>query len=263
MKAYCINLDRRPDRLAHMTAQFEAMGQSFERVSAIDANTPEIADAVRRCGVSVTGLKMGAGAHACFQSHRKAWRLLLETGDSHAMVLEDDVVLAPGFAACLAPGWVPEDADLVRLETFLTRFHRDRGPGIAAAGRRLYRLRSRHAGAGCYVISAVAAERLLGATDPIDDPIDELLFNEAAASFGERVVYQMIPSPAVQGDRLMPGKVKADTGWQATSIIARHAEDSTAEMAGPEGAAGRLVRRLQEEMRALRQGTRYVVAPHG
>jgi len=263
MKAYCINLDRRPDRLEHMTQQFVAQGLSFERVSAVDANTAEVAAAALQCGVGVTGLKMGAGAYACFQSHRKVWRRLLETGDSHAMVFEDDVVLADGIDAYLDLGWVPAEADLIRLETFLTRFHRDRGPGIEVAGRHIHRLRSRHVGAGSYVISARAARRLLATTEQIDDPIDELLFNEVSPLFRELVVYQMIPAPAVQGDRLSPGKQKANSGWQATSIIERHTEPEMAAQTAPEGTGGRLLRRVSEEVRARLSGTEYVVAPHG
>ena len=263
MKAYCINLDCRPDRLEHMEQQFAAQGLSFERVSAIDAKAPEIIAAALSCRVGVTGLKMGAGAYACFQSHRKVWRQLVDMGDSHAMVFEDDAVLAGGIAAYLDPAWVPSDADLVRLETFLTRFHRDCGPGIEVAGRHVHRLRSRHAGAGCYVISARAAGRILAATEQIDDPIDELLFNEASALFAGLVVYQMIPAPAAQGDRLTPGRQKAKSGWQATSITERHANENLAEQIAREGAVGRLVRRLREEARARLRGTEYVVAPYG
>lgn len=36
MKAYCINLDRRPDRLEHMERQFERLGMAFERIAAVD-----------------------------------------------------------------------------------------------------------------------------------------------------------------------------------------------------------------------------------
>ena len=263
MKAYCINLDRRPDRLAHMTRQAEALDLVFERVCAVDGRDPEVAAAAARCGVGLTGLRMSAGAYGCFQSHREVWRRLLASGEGHAMVFEDDLVLAPGIADYLDPAWVPADADLVRLETFLTRFHRDRGPGIAVAGRHIHRMRSRHVGAGSYAISAGAAARLLAASERIDDPIDELLFNEASALFGGLVVYQMIPAPVVQGDRLAPDREKAESGWQATSITERYAEGDLAAQVAPEGTIRRLFRRMREESRSLAAGTRYVVAPYG
>ena len=40
MKAYLINLDRSPGRLAEADAQLHAAGVSYERVSAIDGRAP-------------------------------------------------------------------------------------------------------------------------------------------------------------------------------------------------------------------------------
>ena len=90
MKAYCINLDRRPDRLEHMVQQFAARGMSFERVAAVDARDPAVAEAALRCGIGMTGKRMSAAAFATFQSHREVWRRVLASGEAHAMVFEDD-----------------------------------------------------------------------------------------------------------------------------------------------------------------------------
>jgi glycosyl transferase family 25 len=271
MKAYCINLDRRPDRLAHMTQQFAAAGLSFERVSAVDASNVEVAAAAQACKPGLTGLRMSAGAYGCFQSHREVWRRLIASGESHAMVFEDDLMLAPGIAAYLDSSWVPERADLVRLETALTRFHRDRGKGVLVGnsldGRHIHRLRSRQAGTGCYIVSAGVVPRLLALSEILADPIDEWLFNEKSTLFSSLITYQMIPAPVVQGDRLESSGPAEEPGWSISSITERFAAGEA--RAGnhpnkaPEASIARLRRRLRESWRGLATGTAYVVAPFG
>ena len=46
-----------------------------------------------------TGVPMGPYAIACFESHRRAWRRIAEGQASHGVVLEDDLILQPDFAA--------------------------------------------------------------------------------------------------------------------------------------------------------------------
>jgi glycosyl transferase, family 25 len=264
MKAYCINLDRRADRLGHMAAQFAAAGMAFERVPAVDGQRPDILAATAASGLGLTGLRMSSGAYGCFQSHREVWRRLVASGDAHALVFEDDLVLAKGIGAYLGTDWVPPDADLVKLETFQTRLHRDAGPGLPALGRRLHRLRSRHVGTGCYLVSAPAAARLLTATTQISDPIDEALFNEKSALFATLVTYQMDPAPVMQGANQAPAATQtAAADWSASSIPDRFAAGQAAVTSAQEGSLARLRRRLREEIRARAQGTRYVVVPFG
>lgn len=262
MKAYCINLDRRPDRLEHMARQFERLGIAFERIAAVDGQEPQVAADAAHCGAGFTGRTMGAGAYACFQSHREFWRRLISSGDSHAMVLEDDLVITDGLAEYLDEAWVPRDADLVKLETYESRIHVDAGPGLPAGQRRLFRLRSRHPGTGCYVISARAAQSLLDKTDGVlNDPIDEYMFSDASPAFSRLVTYQMFPAPIIQGDRWKGAGTK-DT-WVSTSITTRLAQASSPGSQTRETQGARLQRRLKAEWRALRSGTRYTIAKHG
>ncbi len=259
MKTFCINLDRRPDRLQHMTTQFAAAGISFERIAALDALAPEVAAAATHCAPGMTGRKISAGAYGCFQSHRLTWQRLVASGDSHAMVFEDDLVLSDGISAYLSPGWIPADADVVKLETLLTRVHLGRTAGGQARGRGLFRLHSRHAGTGGYVISARAAARLLDLTRAVTDPIDELLFNHHSPLFPHLVTYQMVPAPVIQGEFS-----RQDAGaWSESSIQRRFSSGPEAAKTERENAVTRLQRRLREELRAVFQGTRYVVVPFG
>jgi len=261
MKAYCINLDRRPDRLDHMTRQFNRQGMSFERVPAIDGQRPDVIAQASKCLPSSCGARMSASVYACFQSHREAWRRLVASGEPFALVLEDDLLLADGMAATLENYWIPQDADLVRLETFGTRLHVDAGHGHHFGSRQLLRLRSGHLGAGCYVVSAKAAQLLLAKSTNFNEPVDVFLFGEGGASFDALVTYQMIPSPAVQGKR--PISATTNATWSATSITNRFAPGASTPTPRAETPSHRLIRRVKEEFRAHLQGTRYIVVPHG
>lgn len=260
MKAYCINLDRRPDRRDHMWSAFKRLGVEVERVPAIDGSLPEFASETELLKPGVSGLRLGAGAYACFQSHRLCWQKLVESGAPYAMVLEDDLVIADGFGDFLADEWVPDDADIVKLETWGVRVHLDRRKVAMSRGRYLGRLRSTHYGAGCYVISNGAAERLLRLTAMISDAVDEVLFDPRHAVFSTLTIYQMVPAPVIQGDRLLDGKVRG--AWSQTSIDLRFGPGESANTA-QETFAKKICRRTREESRALLSGTRYTLICNG
>lgn len=265
MKAYCINLDRRPDRLAHCHAECGRHGMAFERIAAVDGKDPTIAAAAHTIPPMWTGLRMSAGAYACLQSHRKAWQQLLDSGAPHAMIFEDDLLFAEGIAAYLDDGWVPEDADIVKLETFGTRTHIDRTASTTVAGHRLHRLRSTHIGAGAYVLTAATAQRLLAETENRGDPIDEVIFNDRLSVFPSLAVYQMVPAPAIQGKRPGAGAAAVDdmAGWVKSSLTHRIETDPDGIGAKHETLPSRLWRRVREELLARKRGTVYVVVPHG
>src|ERR1700677_4914339 len=96
MKIYLINLDRHPERLAHMRKQLD--GVAFERVSAVDGSRrPPTTKGLTRFEL------------ACLESHRIAWRKFLASAESLACFLEDDVHVQPGFAALLGRmDWAPQ-----------------------------------------------------------------------------------------------------------------------------------------------------------
>ncbi len=257
MKVYCINLDRRPDRLAHMIRECGRLGIAFERVAATDGASPEVAARATGIPVSHWGWQMSAPAYACLQSHCAVWRRIVESGEPGGMVLEDDVILAADLGRYLQDGWVPADADLVKLETFGGRIHLSKAATAISAGRHLHRLRSGHPGTAGYVVSAVAAARLLDASQTTGDPVDEFMFNEELPFFATACIYQMHPAPIIQGDR---STVRQD--WGATDIAVR-AGASVERARSPETAAQRLSRRLCNEVTARLRGTRYVVVRHG
>lgn len=261
MKAYCINLDRRPDRWTHISGEAARAGIALQRIAAIDGQLPEIAAAAAAVAPMASGLKMSPGAFACFSSHRKAWEMLLASGDPHALVLEDDLLLADGMAAVLAGNWVPADADVVKLESWGNRAHVAKTPAAAVGRRNVSRLLSSHIGAGCYILSRAHAERLLARTISFHDPVDEMLFNDSLPHFHTATIYQMVPAPAVQGKRTDPRSTPA--GWADSSIEARFSAESGHVQTGRESGFERVGRRWREELRARKLGTEYDVIPFG
>jgi glycosyl transferase family 25 len=190
MKVYVINLDRHPDRLAHMRDELSDVG--FERVAAVDgAENPEGIKGLTRFEL------------ACLESHRNAWRLFLKRSDAHACFLEDDVHFWPDFGALVkADGWIPPDAHSIKLDTYLQEVKL--GERRPAFGRRsIARLYTRHESSAAYILSREGAERYLALTARAVLPADYSLFPRSPRRLGLRV-YQLTPAVAVQDHLLQP-----------------------------------------------------------
>lgn len=83
--AFCINLDRRPDRWAAAQEKFNRLGWPVERFSAVTYAEPTVG--------GIDGRHAGA-----LDSHRGCWRLGLERSHPIIAVFEDDVVFSSDFA---------------------------------------------------------------------------------------------------------------------------------------------------------------------
>jgi glycosyl transferase family 25 len=206
MRIYLINLARRPDRLAAMTAQAGRLGLSLERVEACDAASTPSASLDR--WFAPTDVKGGGplgeiprGDKACLLSHRAAWELFLASGDAHAVFLEDDVRLSKVAAAMLASDqWIPHGVGVVKLEHYGPPSQR-----VLLADRRavgedfaLGRMLSRHTGAAAYILTREAAQPLLS-QERFDLPVDHLLFNPNNSNlFAQLSPWQLLPAIARQ-----------------------------------------------------------------
>jgi glycosyl transferase family 25 len=203
MKAYVINLDRDPERMAHIERQGKQFGIDWHRVPATDKLDEGIAARAARARPGLLGFTMSAGAIAVFESHRKTWKLIVESGDSHGAVFEDDVVCSKELPDFLSTAeWIPPDCDVMKLETFLERTTIRTKPARLFSGRRIVRLYGRHLGACAYIVSRGAAERLLAQSENFTDPVDEFLFNAQSLHFPRLTLYQVDPAPCIQGGLL-------------------------------------------------------------
>lgn len=201
---FIINLARRPDRLERLGGRLDTLGIAWSRVEALDAKEAtdaEIDAVVRQDGP--LGV-LGRGDRVCTISHMRAWQALLDSGHDYGLVLEDDVYLAEDAkAAVTSTGWIPDGAELVKLEKF------GDGPstvllgpeaGRLCEGRALHRLLSRHVGGAAYILSRRAAEEGLALAGSIRVPIDHLLFNGNVSALSRRLK-PLIVQPAIATQR--------------------------------------------------------------
>jgi GR25 family glycosyltransferase involved in LPS biosynthesis len=209
MKIHLINLDRHPERLAHMRKQLD--GVAFERISAIDGSTrPATTQGLTRYEL------------ACLESHRTAWRKFLASPDSLACFLEDDLHIQPGFAALLSEArWPPKDAHSVKLDTYFQKVRL--GERLSASGgREIARLYSRHESAAAYILSRDGATRYLELTESASQPADYAVFPNSPRRLGLNI-YQLVPAIAIQDHLLKDGKrfATAMTKTDGTAAAAR------------------------------------------
>lgn len=178
MKCFVINLDRAADRWARVRSDFAPFGFDLIRVVAIDGQTlalpcPEFDETrYRRCH----GKKPIPNEIACYLSHRKAWRLFLETSDPYAIIAEDDVSPVPGCRELL-DDLIAEHAswNLVKLMDFRSWrypylcYRRLRGGH--SLGLPFFRTRS----SGAYLLDRTAAENMFRFMVPMVAPIDHMM----------------------------------------------------------------------------------------
>ncbi|QBY00049.1 glycosyltransferase family 25 protein [Rhodophyticola sp. CCM32] len=222
---FVINLTRRPDRLARVSAHLAERGVSFTRQEACDARTatePVIASVIRQSGPLG---RLGQGDRACTVSHIWAWQHFLDGDASHALFLEDDVYLAEDLAELLADtDWIPPETDLVKLEKFdagSSRLLLAAQIGHTPAGRALHPMRSRHVGGGAYILSRKGAKAALAWRGRIRVPVDHFLFNDTVSPL-RRVLRPVIIRPAMatqwayghESDNVDLGRAVQPTGWR-------------------------------------------------
>jgi glycosyl transferase, family 25 len=222
MKIYLINLDRNPERLAHMREQLN--GVAFERISAVDGSK-----------ISPTTKGLSRFELACLESHKLAWRQFLNGSEDCACFLEDDLHVWPSFGALTGSGsWIPPDAHSVKLDTYLQKV--ELGEKRAAVGnRQIARLYSRHQSSAAYILTRKGAARYLDLTASAPLPADYALFPRHPRRLGLRI-YQLCPAIAIQDHLLEPnqGRQAFTTAMGANDRIATMPDSSMLEKLGRE-----------------------------
>lgn len=200
MKCYVINLDRSPQRLAGMTDVFEAANVQFERFPAVDGELLP-AEQLKSLTLGRPDYRaLTASEVGCLLSHRGCWQRIAAGSDTYAAVFEDDINLSRDGADCLREtSWIPNDADLVKLEAYQQQVWVGRRKHLATpASHSVTRLWSTHWGTAGYIVSRACAARLVKATERFSVTADDALFNPRYAVFRSAVVYQISPAVCVQ-----------------------------------------------------------------
>lgn len=104
LQVYCINLARAKDRRNSMQKKLDALGLAYELLDATDEriqlNTEEI-KLIGEHNLPKYKKEISPGETGCLMSHLRCYQKLLETGDSYALILEDDASLSPDFVPVL------------------------------------------------------------------------------------------------------------------------------------------------------------------
>ncbi|WP_051355327.1 glycosyltransferase family 25 protein [Mesorhizobium erdmanii] len=219
MKCLVINLDRSPDRLVHMIAEFARIGTAFERIAAVDARShPELAQQPQH---PIYGVRRLLGSEiACLHSHRACWSILACDEARYGAIFEDDVVFSANAGPLLADdGWIPADADIIKLETYFRRTLIHRRSISAGHGFSTSRLYKNHPGTGGYIISRQAALDLLEATEKINVTADDLIFTPALRSSSSKKIYQLVPALCVQ-DQFVGNRLPSLLGRERDALCA-------------------------------------------
>ncbi|HVU20448.1 MAG TPA: glycosyltransferase family 25 protein [Rhizomicrobium sp.] len=197
MRIYVINLARRPDRMEAMAAQLGRLGLPFERFDAVDAKTCDPVMLNAPFAEQGAMAELTPGDKACTSSHMVLWREIAAGSDSHAVILEDDVLLSDAASSFLrGADWIPQEAGLIKIERYgdpeqLTLV----GRGKSALDREVAPLLSRHPGSGGYIISREKAALLAAIPEKIAVPIDQLLFNPVYSPvFRALSPWQLVPA---------------------------------------------------------------------
>lgn len=204
MRAYYINLGRRPERRETMERRFGALGIACERVDAITPAdiTPE--QRARFCDPTAYRWQT-EGELACSLSHAKAMRAFLTTADSHAAIFEDDAILSAALPELLeAFAAAPGAIDVLRLETDNGPLRLRPAPEARLGAFGIYQLYNAGGGAAAYVVSRRAAQRILDGTEILASLTDQALFNPQAPISRSLIVRQLVPALAIQEDRVAP-----------------------------------------------------------
>ena len=97
MDTYLINLERRPDRLSEVSRKMAELGLPFKIFRAVDGQDDDakLPDLNRHLFVINQKKQPVRGEIACAASHIAVWRQFLETDEEYALILEDDIDIAP------------------------------------------------------------------------------------------------------------------------------------------------------------------------
>jgi glycosyl transferase family 25 len=210
VKAYVINLDTADVRWAHMREAFAGIPLELVRVPAVAGKNmslplPEFDEEKFR---RRRGRKTNIFEVACYLSHVKALHAFLDSGESHALICEDDLYPRPGLVTVLQRLTSPAERwDMVRLSGLKL------GKPVRIAGLcERYSLAvplHRFKGTGAYLVNRKAARALVDGLLPMWLPYDHALDREWA--FGFRTV-SVAPFPISQTEEEFASDIQGGAG---------------------------------------------------
>ncbi len=216
MKSYLINLDKDTDRLGFFKANFDRLDIPFERIPAVDGRTYSEQDyqdfmRTRPRNYNRTQTKTWLrGQMGCFLSHFAAWEKIAAGDENFCAVFEDDIHISDDLKHILqSDSWIPQDVDVIRLETSTNRVRLRSQPLLTFRNRKLYSVNSTSWCAGAYIISKKTAQKLIDLEEQYHEPADVILYHfEESAVAKKLTILQFNPALCTQDKHLAQGKVQ-------------------------------------------------------
>jgi glycosyl transferase family 25 len=208
--SYLINLEQDAERLAFFASAFGALGIPFERIPAVDGRLFAEADyqtfMEQRPRHAKPWLR---GQMGCFLSHFSTWEKIAQGDDRFYAVFEDDIHASGDLAEILDDDlWLPDEIDIVRLETSTNRVRLSSSPIRGPNHRRLYAVHSTSWCAGAYLINRRAARQLVALAPELHEPADAMLYNFEDSLLARKFrILQFNPAPCTQDKHLLSGNI--------------------------------------------------------
>jgi glycosyl transferase, family 25 len=176
MRVYVLNLARAGERKQNIERSAAFAGIRLDFIEAVDGHflTDEqraLVDHSRR--KKITPYLLADGEIGCWLSHRRALQALVDSGQSMAAILEDDVALCPDFSNVLNA--IQTHGGIFDMVTLHQNFHHRAFIPCRplVAGTRMGRVRYMQTGNVGYVITRNAAKAFLTATPRFVHAVDK------------------------------------------------------------------------------------------
>lgn len=211
---YVINLARDRARLDVIASSLSQAGIAYARHSAVDGKRhSRLIHRVfrQRFFSAAKARELTDGEIGCALSHMSACRRMLREGAQKALILEDDAVFAPEFAAFYHDhlGALLDRFDIVKMEGIYYDYTSRDAVTLAESGATKLVLPLRPTlGAAAYAVTRRGAQRLLKSLVKIDDPLDVRLiqYERHRARFAElrpMLVHQSAAPSSLETDRVL------------------------------------------------------------
>jgi len=183
---FVINLERDAERRHHMQRVLSDLGITAEFIPAVDGTTLADSDWVdydQQRTLKIYGTPMLPSEIGCYLSHYRLHQRIVRENIPFALILEDDLEIAPTFPTIVQellaqpdPPWLAVRLESLRGRVIKPKTKKECGKAVATLSHGvLYKLGVHVLGFGAYLISRQGAERMLEYGQRIFMPIDQTM----------------------------------------------------------------------------------------
>lgn len=199
LKTYVLNLDRHSDRMQCMRSQLERTNLDWQRFSGIDALAVDSEFLDKLVANRGPIPRMPIGARACTAGHFLILKDFIASEATHALILEDDVLLAWNLATLLPDIVESYGGGILNISRQIpsgnTKKLIVRRGDLQRNGFHFPELVSIHYSGAGYLVDKDAAKTVLELFKIPDMPIDHILFNPNVSKIRKHVsVRQLFPA---------------------------------------------------------------------